>query len=87
LNPEYVIKFSATYQIKNDSSVKEQTKQAMEKVKNDQNQGLDKKLYGDGQEFTEAGIIKYYAEELGGVNHSFAKQGTKSTPPSQEEGF
>jgi len=59
----------------------------MEKVKNDQNQGLDKKLYGDGQEFTEAGIIKYYAEELGGVNHSFAKQGTKSTPPSQEEGF
>jgi len=87
LNPEYVIKFSATYLIKNDSSVKEQTKQAMEKVKNDQNQGLDKKLYGDGQEFTEAGIIKYYAEELGGVNHSFAKQGTKSTPPSQEEGF
>ncbi|CAG8647731.1 4304_t:CDS:2, partial [Paraglomus occultum] len=31
LNPEHVIKFSATYQIKHDGLLKEQTKQAMEK--------------------------------------------------------
>ena len=31
---------------------------------------LNKSKYGDGKEFTEEEIIKYYAEKLGGQNHA-----------------
>ena len=34
---------------------------------------LDKSKYGNGQEFTEEGIIKFYAEKLGGQNHAKKK--------------
>ncbi|CAG8829742.1 26112_t:CDS:1, partial [Gigaspora rosea] len=30
-------------------------------------------IYGNGQEFTEEGIIKFYAEELGGQDHALKK--------------
>ncbi|CAJ0849026.1 9439_t:CDS:2 [Entrophospora sp. SA101] len=64
LSPQYVIGFSATYQIKHDS--------------------LDLTKYGNGTEFNEAGIIKYYAEELGGVNHCFAQQGKETSVPKPD---
>jgi len=48
---------------------------------------LDLRKYGNGKEFTEDGIILYYYEKLGGLNHSFAKQGTKTTLSPSQEGF
>jgi len=30
--------------------------------------------YGDGKVFTDEGIIKYYSEKTGGINHSYRKQ-------------
>jgi len=59
----------------------------MEQLK-EGNKFLDLNKYGNGTEFTEKGIILYYYEKLGGLNHSFAKQGTKTTPSSSKgEGF
>jgi hypothetical protein len=43
----------------------------MKKFKEDQKGliRLDLSVYGDGNDFTEEGIIKYYTEKLGGQNH------------------
>jgi hypothetical protein len=87
LAPQYVIGFSATYHIKHDSAKKKEIEDQMTLAKNEQKKGLDKSIYGDGQEFTEAGIIKYYAEELGGVNHNYFKGEQKKQASSPQEGF
>jgi len=34
---------------------------------------LNREVYGNGQEFTEAGIVKYYYQKLGGLNHATRK--------------
>ena len=47
---------------------------------------LDRTIYGDGKEFTEEGIIKYYTEKLGGQNHS-KKMYEKPFKDQQQEGF
>ena len=61
----------------------------MEAAKNpqDNTKGLDLTIYGDGTNFTEAGIIRYYSEKLGGVNHSYAKQKASESKPTAKEGF
>nr|CAG8584220.1 1636_t:CDS:2 [Entrophospora candida] len=84
LSPHYVIGFSATYQIKHDSAKKKEMEDQMTLAKNEQKLGLDLTKYGNGTEFTEAGIIKYYAEELGGVNHCFAQQGKETSVPKPD---
>ncbi|CAJ0629449.1 9160_t:CDS:2 [Entrophospora sp. SA101] len=84
LSPHYVIGFSATYQIKHDSAKKKEMKDQMTLAKNEQKLGLDLTKYGNGTEFTEAGIIKYHAEELGGVNHHFAQQGKETSVPKPD---
>ncbi|CAH1762635.1 5111_t:CDS:2, partial [Entrophospora sp. SA101] len=56
-------------------------------AKNEQKLGLDLTKYGNGTEFTEAGIIRYYAEELGGINHSYSKNEPKKQTSSSKEGF
>ncbi|CAJ0646096.1 9678_t:CDS:2 [Entrophospora sp. SA101] len=84
LSPHYVIGFSATYQIKHDSAKKKEMEDQMTMAKNEQKLGLDLTKYGNGTEFTEAGIIKYYAEELGGVNHHFAQQGKETSVPKPD---
>jgi hypothetical protein len=87
LSPQYVIGFSATYQIKHDSDKKKEIEDQMTLAKNDQKLGLNLTKYGNGTEFTEAGIIKYYAEELGGINHSYSKGEQKKQELSPKEGF
>jgi len=47
---------------------------------------LDLSVYGDGKEFTEEGIIKFYAEKLGGQNHA-KKKYEKSFEDNKQEGF
>ncbi|CAG8473873.1 14671_t:CDS:10 [Ambispora leptoticha] len=74
LGPEHVIGFRAAYEIKHDNSKKDTLITEM-KGKKDNDVPLDVSTsgYGDGNDYTEAGVIKYYSEELGGVNHSYKK--------------
>jgi len=89
LDPQYVIGAIATYQIKNASTIKTDTKNDMKAAKDpaDNTKGLDLTVYGDGTEITEEGTIKYLGEKLGGINHSYRSsqtptpgQDTPSTP-------
>ncbi|CAG8548795.1 3810_t:CDS:2, partial [Ambispora leptoticha] len=64
-----VIHTIALQELKVDSKLKEQILKEMEDYK-DGDKRLDKSKYRDGKEFTEEGIVKYYAEKLGGQNHA-----------------
>ena len=70
-NPEVVVGTIALQELKADSNLKKQILKEMEDYKEDQKGlvRLDLSVYGDGKEFSEDGIIKYYTEKLGGQNH------------------
>jgi len=49
---------------------------------------LNRTIYGNGEEFTEEGIIKFYTEKLGGQNHALKKyEKPFKDQPQQQEGF
>ena len=84
-DPEIVVETIALQELEVDSKLKEQILKEMEDYK-DGGKRLDKSKYGDGKEFTEEGIIKYYTEKLGGQNHS-KKKYEKPFKDQQQEGF
>jgi len=77
LSPEHFFGIYSVWKLKTDSAEKENTKKEMEKAKDSEGTLLSKTVYGDGKEYTDKGIIKYYAEKLGGVKHDFSKQKDK----------
>ncbi|CAI2182303.1 17198_t:CDS:2, partial [Funneliformis geosporum] len=72
LSPEYLIGSRAVYEIKHDSTLKESQLNKM-KAEKDGDKPLDisKSGYGNGKEYTEDGIAKFYSEELGHKKHSY----------------
>ncbi|CAG8661316.1 15303_t:CDS:2 [Funneliformis caledonium] len=87
-NPEIVVETIALQEIKADSNLKKQILKKMEDYKEDQKGlvRLDLSVYEDDKEFTEKGIIKYYAEKLGGQNY-IKKYYEKPFEDNQQEGF
>jgi hypothetical protein len=79
----------ALQELKADSTLKAQVLQEMQDYQDDKDKLilLDRTVYGDGQEFTEAGIIKFYAEKLGGQQHSQRKYEQPFQDGSQEPPF
>ncbi|CAG8700742.1 9685_t:CDS:2, partial [Funneliformis caledonium] len=70
-NPEIVVETIALQELKADSNLKVGILNEMKKFKEDQKGliRLDLSVYENGEEFSEEGIIKYYAEKLGGQDH------------------
>ncbi|CAG8679925.1 7216_t:CDS:10 [Dentiscutata erythropus] len=80
-----------TYDLPNDQAkdnLKKQILKKMEDYKEDQKGlvRLDLSVYGDGKEFSEDGIIKYYTEKLGGQDHA-KKHYKKSFEDNKQENF
>ena len=91
-NPKTVIETIASQELKADSNLKERILAEMKDYKDSKDKLilLNRTVYGDGQEFTEEGIIKYYAEKLGGQNHAmkkYEKPFNIKDQPQQQEGF
>jgi hypothetical protein len=65
----------ALHELKGDNNLKAQILQKMKDYKDSKDKLilLDRTIYGDGKEFTEAGIIKFYTEQLGGQDHALKK--------------
>jgi len=85
LSPEHVIGVFATYKIKTDADEKKKIEDEMKLAKDSKEIPLSKDPktgYGDGTKFTDEGIIKYFAEKTGGINHNFSKQET----PKDDDG-
>jgi hypothetical protein len=70
-----VISIISEEELKADSNLKAGILQKMKDYKDSKDQLilLDRTIYGDGKEFTEAGIIKFYTEKLGGQDHALKK--------------
>ncbi|CAJ0630016.1 8579_t:CDS:2 [Entrophospora sp. SA101] len=76
--PKTVIQTIVNYSLENPAE-KEKIKSEMEGKmdSNDNKKVLDRRVYGNGTEFTEAGIRKYLFEKEVGLTHSFSKNEPK----------
>ncbi|CAG8643291.1 11279_t:CDS:10 [Funneliformis caledonium] len=74
-DPEVVVETTALHEIKVDSNLKAGILQKMKDYKDGKDNLilLDRTVYGDSQEFSEEGIVKFYTEELGGQDHATKK--------------
>ncbi|CAG8475392.1 6492_t:CDS:2 [Funneliformis mosseae] len=72
---EVVVGTIALHEIKVDSNLKAGILQKMKDYKDGKDNLilLDQTVYRDDQEFSEEGIVKFYAEELGGQDHATKK--------------
>jgi hypothetical protein len=79
----------ALQELKADSNLKAQILREMEDYKDSKDKLilLDRTVYGDGQEFSEAGIVQFYAEKLGGQQHAKRKYEQPFQDGSQEPPF